>query len=94
MHGWFLAAGKVDQLFDFEVVRLRDGGNYSQRQVFVRQGDDEICFTCLCGFVRIASIKTEINFQHQLPFPKWAHGVDITQLPYVPDVDIPWWVAM
>ena len=45
--------GLADEPFTYDVQIIRTGRGYCVRNVIVRQdGDDTICFTCICSFKR------------------------------------------
>jgi acyl-CoA thioesterase len=48
--GYFVVIGLADEAFIYKVRTIRDGGNYSVRQIDVCQEDGVICFTGICSF--------------------------------------------
>ncbi len=63
MHGYFLRPGDHSLPIQYEVQKLRDGGNFSARRVIARQHDKEI-FTLNASFQ-----KREHGLSHQFDMP-------------------------
>ena len=51
--------------------------------------DNVIGLVALASFVRISSMKEDKALAQTIPMPSWVDGVDIDNLPLVPDIDIP-----
>jgi len=64
MHGYFLRPGDHSRPIQYEVQKLRDGGNFSARRVIARQHDKEI-FTLNASFQN-----HEPGLNHQFDMPK------------------------
>lgn len=59
LHGYFLAAGKVDLPLTYRVQRLRDSRRFANRQVMAEQ-DGRVIFALMCEFH-----EEEAGFEHQ-----------------------------
>ncbi len=60
MHAYFLEAGKLDSMINYEVSIIRDGGSFSTRRVTAKQGEKII-------FILAASFhKLEEGYEHQI----------------------------
>jgi acyl-CoA thioesterase-2 len=66
LHAYFVRAGKVDTPIRYDVVRIRDGGTFSVRQVTAVQNEQPI-------LVMSASFQSaEPGFDHQIEMPEVA----------------------
>ena len=52
LHGYFLRPGRPQEVIDYQVERVRDGGTFSTRRVKARQGES-VVFEMLASFAKL-----------------------------------------